>query len=123
MSDFSFVLLYVDKPEASAAFYAGLLGKPIVSSSPNFAILPLRDGVMLGLWAAPDVKPEVTAPPGGAEIAFSVADANAVRTLHEEWIMRGLTILQTPTKMSFGLTFTALDPDGHRIRVFAPDQA
>jgi hypothetical protein len=25
-----------------------------------------------------------------------------------------------PTKMDFGTTFVALDPDGHRLRVFAP---
>jgi hypothetical protein len=26
---------------------------------------------------------------------------------------------QTPTEMDFGTTFVALDPDGHRLRVFA----
>ncbi len=31
-----------------------------------------------------------------------------------------LPIAQPPTAMDFGLTFVALDPDGHRLRVFAP---
>ena len=51
MSKFSFVLLYVDNPPASAAFYADLLGKPTLETSPTFAMLPLNDEVMLGLWS------------------------------------------------------------------------
>lgn len=33
---------------------------------------------------------------------------------------RGLSIAQAPVAMDFGMTFVALDPDGHRLRVFAP---
>jgi predicted enzyme related to lactoylglutathione lyase len=29
-------------------------------------------------------------------------------------------VAQPPTRMDFGFTFLALDPDGHRLRVFAP---
>ena len=36
---------------------------------------------------------------------------------------RGLTIAQPPTDMEFGRTFTALDPDGHRLRVYWPSPA
>jgi hypothetical protein len=28
--------------------------------------------------------------------------------------------VQSPIAMDFGFTFTAVDPDGHRLRVFAP---
>jgi predicted enzyme related to lactoylglutathione lyase len=31
-----------------------------------------------------------------------------------------MKIVQPPTRMEFGYTCTALDPDGHRLRVFAP---
>lgn len=37
-----------------------------------------------------------------------------------DWTGRGLKIAQPITCMSFGTTFVALDPDGHRLRVFAP---
>ena len=52
MPNFSFVLLYVENPPASAGFYADLLGRPIVETSPTFAMLPLTEGVMLGLWSS-----------------------------------------------------------------------
>jgi catechol 2,3-dioxygenase-like lactoylglutathione lyase family enzyme len=120
MTNFSFVLLYVADPVASAAFYEGLLGKPPIDVAPTFAMLPLNEGVRLGLWLRGDVAPAATAAPGGHEIAFTVADADAVRAIHSAWRERGLQIAQEPTAMDFGHTFVALDPDGHRLRVFAP---
>ena len=122
MSKFSFVLLYVDNPPASATFYADLLGTPPVETSPTFAMLPLGGEVMLGLWSRRTVEPVATAP-GGGEVAFTVADAAAVERTHADWKKRGLPIAQAPTVMDFGHTFVALDPDGHRLRVFAPTAA
>jgi catechol 2,3-dioxygenase-like lactoylglutathione lyase family enzyme len=120
MPDFSFLILYVDNPLESAAFYADLLGRPVREQSPTFAMVPLSDDVMLGLWSRQAVEPAATGTVGAGEIAFTVADAAAVGKLHGEWAARGLTIAQAPTKMDFGTTFVALDPDGHRLRVFVP---
>lgn len=115
-------ILYVDKPEASGAFYAGLLGQPPLEASPNFVLFALPSGLMVGLWSRHTVEPKATAAGGGGEIAAQVADAAAVEALHADWRQRGLVILQPPTAMEFGHTFVALDPDGHRLRVFAPAQ-
>jgi predicted enzyme related to lactoylglutathione lyase len=123
MPDFSFLLLHVENHAASATFYNELLDIPIIEQKPGFAMLPLRDGVMLGLWSRETVEPQSTGQSGGSEVAFTVADAAAVETTHADWQRRGLTIIQAPTPMSFGATFVALDPDGHRLRVFAPDAA
>ena len=120
MADFSFVILYVENPVASAEFYQGLLGRPPIDVTPTFAMLPLNEQVMLGLWVRGGVEPKVSSPPGGSEVAFTVADAEAVRATHAAWRQRGLRIVQEPTAMDFGDTFVALDPDGHRLRVFAP---
>lgn len=119
MADPNFILLYVDNPTDSVAFYAGLLGKPAVEASPTFAMFALDSGVMLGLWAAQTVQPQATAA-GGAEIAFAVDGKATVNAMHAAWSAKGLKIVQAPTAMDFGFTFVALDPDGHRLRVFAP---
>jgi predicted enzyme related to lactoylglutathione lyase len=118
----NFILLYVDNPTASAEFYSGLLGRKPVEAAPTFAMFALESGVMLGLWSRRTVEPAPLAA-GGSEIAFSVADKTAVQKLHTEWRNRGLHIIQPPTDMDFGHTFTAVDPDDHRLRVFAPRQA
>jgi catechol 2,3-dioxygenase-like lactoylglutathione lyase family enzyme len=120
MTDPNFVILYVKDPAASAAFYAHVLGRTPVEASPTFVMFALPSGVMLGLWLRDNVAPEVTAAPGGAELAIAVANTDAVREAHADWSARKLKIAQAPTAMDFGLTFVALDPDGHRLRVFAP---
>jgi catechol 2,3-dioxygenase-like lactoylglutathione lyase family enzyme len=120
MPDPNFVILYVDSPAASAAFYADLLGKAPIESSPTFALFVLDSGVMLGLWSRQTVEPTAASAGGDGEIAFSVADRAAVDATHADWKERGLPILQSPTEMEFGRTFVVGDPDGHRLRVFFP---
>ncbi|MEO5764690.1 MAG: VOC family protein [Casimicrobiaceae bacterium] len=120
MYDPNFVILYVADPVASAAFYATLLGRAPAEASPAFAMFKLESGGMLGLWKRATVLPRPAAVPGGSEIAMAVAADGDVDSLHAAWAARGLTIAQPPTAMDFGHTFVALDPDGHRLRVFAP---
>ena len=121
MSEFAFILRYVDNPAQSADFYASLLGAPVVEQSPTFAMLPLRDGVMLGLWIRSGVEPKPTAPAESGEIAFVAGNEDELRQMHRSWTERGIAILQQPTRMDFGLTFVAADPDGHRLRALVPD--
>lgn len=120
MSDTHYVLFYVEKPQASAAFYSALLQRAPVENSPTFALFVLDSGLKLGLWSRYTVEPAAAGRGGASELAFCVADADALNQRHQEWSLRGLAILQAPTDMDFGRTFVALDPDGHRLRVFAP---
>lgn len=119
MLNFDFVLLHVADPVASAGFYSDILGKPVVESSPGFAMLPLSDAVMLGLWLASDAAPGGGGRPGASEVSFDVADVPALEKIHADWSAKGLPILIEPVEMPFGHTFVAADPDGHRIRVVA----
>jgi len=118
----NFILLYVDSPDRSRIFYAGLLGREPVEASPTFALFALGDNLMLGLWSRHTVEPAATAAGGGGEIGFTVQSAAAVDAAHADWTGRGVGILQAPADMDFGRTFVALDPDGHRLRVFCPGQ-
>ena len=120
MSDIGFILLYVEDVARSAAFYSRLLEKPAPESSPNFAMLPVAPGLMLGLWRRGEVEPPATGGPGAAEIAVTLPDDAAVEATHARWSAQGVAIAQAPTRMDFGYTFVALDPDGHRLRAFAP---
>jgi len=119
MNDFNFVLLYVESPKRSETFYADLLGRPAVESNPTFVMFTMSPGIMLGLWGREGVEPAANAP-GGGEIAVRVDGNATLEARHADWRQRGLKIVQPPTDMDFGRTFVALDPDGHRLRVFAP---
>lgn len=119
MLNFSFVLLHVADPVASASFYSGLIGKPVTNSGPSFAMLPLSEAVVLGFWLASEADPSGMGKPGASEISFDVADVAELTRLHAEWEGKGLPILLKPVAMPFGHTFVAADLDGHRIRVVA----
>ncbi|MEM5492342.1 VOC family protein [Hoeflea sp. AS16] len=123
MLNFDFVLLHVADPLASAGFYSGLLGKPVVESNPGFAMLPLSEQVMLGLWLADEVAPGAPGKPGASEISFNVADVPALEKCHSDCMEKGMPILVDLVEMPFGHTFVAADPDGHRIRVVANARA
>ncbi|TRC92893.1 drug:proton antiporter [Mesorhizobium sp. WSM4306] len=114
----NFVILYVDSPERSGAFYSALLGRQPVETSPTFVLFVLDNGFKLGLWSRHTVEPAAAAAGGGGELVLAVENAAAVDATHTDWAGHGLAILQTPTDMDFGRTFVALDPDNHRLRVY-----
>ena len=121
MQDTPFTLLYVADPEASARFYAGLLDRPAVEASPTFAMFALGPGAMLGLWKRDTVVPAAAGTPGAGELALAVDGRAAVDARFARWQALGCTVLQAPVALDFGDAFTAQDPDGHRLRVFAPE--
>lgn len=112
----NFILLYVENPEVSAAFYERLFSRPPIESSKHFAMFGFDNGLRLGLWMRDDVQPKPSSKPGAAEVLFPIETRQAVDALCADWRKLGLSIAQEPTAMDFGYTFVALDPDGHRLR-------
>jgi hypothetical protein len=119
MPAFTYALLYVADVPASATLYARLLDLAPVESAPTFALFVMPNGFKLGLWARHEIEPRATLP-GGSELCIALDSDEAVRAARDAWVGLGLRILQEPTNMDFGYTFTAADMDGHRLRVFRP---
>ena len=119
MTDIAFLLLYVENVAASEAFYARALGRPAIESSPGFAMIPAGPGLMLGLWRRAGIEPAAGAP-GGGEIAFAMESDAAVDAAFAEWRANDAAVAKPPARLDFGYTFLGLDPDGHRVRFFAP---
>jgi predicted enzyme related to lactoylglutathione lyase len=115
----NFFVLYVDSPEASTKFYTDLLKSEPIQASSTFAMFSLGSGFMLALTSKHTVEPKVSAVGTEGEVAFSVTDRAVVDSTYQAWTAGGLKIVQTPVDMDYGYTFVALDPDGHRLRVFA----
>lgn len=114
-----FTIFYVDNPPASTGFYKDLLGVDPVEASPTFALFILETGMKLGLWSRHTVEPKAWMTGGGGEIAFRVENETRVDEIFAAWKARGIDMLQPPSTMDFGYTFTAVDPDHHRLRVYA----
>src|SRR5690606_38623648 len=115
------MLLYVEDPPASARFYEALFEQPPAAVYPTYAAFESAQGWRLGLWSS-KARDFVSGGSGHrAEIAFLVPGDEQVLALYERWHALGVAIEQPPHHAVFGLTFVALDPDGHRIRVCTPD--
>ena len=112
------LLLYVNDPAQSAAFYAKVLARDPVEQSPTFALFILESGMTLGLWRKDSVVPAPDTDPGACELGCKV-DHDQVRQIHDDWRQQGVTISLSPTDLDFGTSFVATDPDGHRLRVYA----
>ena len=113
------ILFYVKDPLASVEFYRRLFDEEPIDASAGFAMFKVNDGTMLGLWNELGVEPKPVATAGASELGFHVASNAEVDRYFQRWSQASFTIAQTPTTMDFGYTFTAVDPDGHRLRVFA----
>ena len=115
------LILYVDDVEASAAFYARILGKGPVQTFEGFAVFKLTASMTLGLQDAHSIEPSAERAFGGMEISWSDVDRVTVDALYTQWSADGVRMALAPTELDFGYTFVALDPDGHRLRVCATD--
>lgn len=113
-------LLYVESAAKSRDFYAELFGQGPVEDSENFVMFVLPNGVKFGLWNKRDVVPAANRP-GGFELGLPVESKAEVDTIARDWEAKGIEIVQPPQDTDFGRTFTALDPDGHRLRVMHLD--
>lgn len=118
----SYIILTVADPLASAAFYETLLESPALEAQETFALLRLNPSTLLGLWSADTIIPPVSAPAGSTELCIALDTREALDACHDVWRTRGMPIIQAPVEADFGYTFTATDPDGHRLRVLVPGQ-
>ncbi len=114
------VILYVRDVRRSASFWSNLLGHEPMELSDGFAMIPLNESMRLGLWKIEGVAPATAVLGGGGELCIARPDRAAVDALCADWRGRGIELIQAPIAMEFGYTFTAVDPDGHRIRVLHP---
>lgn len=120
MTEPNLLILYVDSPTQSAAFYADLLGAQPVEASPTFVLFAMSSGMMLGMWSRHTVAPAATVSAGSAELVFKLSSKADIDLMHLGCCNSQRAIEQAPCQMDFGYTFVALDPDGHRLRFFAP---
>jgi predicted enzyme related to lactoylglutathione lyase len=90
----------------------------------GFALFASESGAKFGVWAKDDVSPtckEVEA--GSMEVVLEVGNVITLQINHTKWRELGVDIIQEPAQMDFGTSFTALDPDGHRLRVFCYEKS
>lgn len=116
------LLFYAKDPIESSLFYERIFNQKPVAAFPSYVAFTFSNGLTFSLWST-SAKDFVSSGSGHrSEIAFMVSEESEVRRLHAAWAQMGAVIEQDLYEAVFGLTFVALDPDGHRIRVCMPDK-
>lgn len=116
------VLFYVRDPLESATFYQKLFGQEPSAVFPTYVAFAFPNGFTFSLWST-SAKNFLSRGTGNtSELAFIVSGDEEVRQVREQWGKLDVPIEQDLEHAVFGLTFVALDPDGHRIRVCGPDE-
>lgn len=116
------LLFYVQNPIGSAAFYEKIFQTKPVASFPTYVAFSFLNGLTFSLWST-QADNFISGGQGHrTELAFMVSNEDRVRALRNAWKALGVQIEQDLQEAVFGLTFVALDPDGHRIRVCMPDK-
>ena len=116
------LLFYVRNPLESALFYEKIFSIKPVAAFPSYVAFTFENGLTFSLWST-QAQNFVSGGSGHrSELSFMVKDEQMVRDLRKHWGEFGVSIEQDLHEAVFGLTFVALDPDGHRIRVCIPDK-
>ncbi|EKD75468.1 MAG: glyoxalase/bleomycin resistance protein/dioxygenase [uncultured bacterium] len=117
------LLFYVKNPLESALFYEKIFSRKPVASFPTYVAFSFENGLTFSLWST-QAKNFLSGGTGHrCELSFMVKDEQTVHELRKHWGELGVVIEQDLHEAVFGLTFVALDPDEHRIRVCIPDKA
>lgn len=115
-------LIYVKNPEKSALFYEKIFQIKPIASYPTYVAFSFSNGLTFSLWST-QASNFISGGQGHlSELAFMVPNEDQVRTLRNAWKDLDVQIEQELHEAAFGLTFVALDLDGHRIRVCMPDK-
>lgn len=116
------VIFYVQDPIKSMDFYEKIFSIKPTAAFPSYVAFTFDNGFTFSLWST-TAKDFVSEGSGHrSELSFMVPDEATVTLLRKQWGEFGVQIEQDLKIAVFGLTFVALDPDGHRIRVCIPDQ-
>ncbi len=116
------VLFYVKNPLESALFYEKIFSKKPIATFPTYVAFSFENGLAFSLWSTQATNFVSGGTGHRMELSFMVDNEVEVREIYKRWKKLGVIIEQDLHEAVFGLTFIALDPDEHRIRVCIPDK-
>ncbi|MFP7366704.1 VOC family protein [Corynebacterium callunae] len=110
-------IVYVSDIKTSTSFYTDLLEVKTSFESPRYVTMDLAPGVSLALWTGKsDALDSATA--RTSEVCLNLGGGEeAILSTYDQWVKKGVSIVEEPHSDVFGTTFVASDLDGNRIRV------
>lgn len=113
------IVLYVEDVQLSMSFYERVFECQPKLLSPTFAVVEFAENVKITLKQADALTPSSQVRGGGTELSIPATSRIELDNLFEQWKKLSVVFAQEREKSVYGVNFVALDPDGHRLRVFA----
>ncbi|CAM3772414.1 VOC family protein [Vibrio aquimaris] len=110
-------VLYVEDIQVSQGFYTKVLGCESRTLSPTCMEIKFANDTTLLLKQNSNLVPTSCITGGGTELSILVEDQTKLESLYQNWKNQSVDFAQEPKELSYGVSFVALDPDEHRIRV------
>lgn len=110
-------LVYVTDIERATDFYSSLFEIAPLMLTPRYVPFEVAPGVLFALWngRGEAVSQET---PRSSEVGLMLPRSSAsVDGLFEQWVEKGVDVVEEPHDEVFGRTFVIADPDGNLIRV------
>lgn len=113
------IVLYVENIKLSMAFYEEVFECQPKLLSPTFAVLEFAENVKITLKQVNALTPSSSVRGGGTELSIPATSRADLDNLFKQWKQLGVEFAQEREESVYGVNFVALDPDRHRLRVFA----
>lgn len=114
-------LTYVSDVERSTDFYSRLFDIEPTFTSPRYVAFEVAPGVLFAIWTGHDEN-LASATPRTNEIGLMIpGPASAIDDVYEEWVTKGVHVIEEPHDDVFGRTFVIADPDHNLVRVSPVD--
>ena len=113
------IVLYVENIQLSMTFYKKVFECEPKLLSPTFAVVEFAENVKITLKQTDTLTPSSLVRGGGTELSVPAINSTELDSLFEKWKEQGVSFAQEREESVYGINFVALDPDGHRLRVFA----
>jgi len=118
MVEMNAVTLYVQDLDASIAFYSQLLEREVHPIAEGLVVFIQYSESRLILRSKASVHP-YSHGVGGFELMFNAYTNSKVDAIFNKWKTDGVVICVPPAMTSYSYAFLALDPDGHRLKVYS----
>ncbi len=110
-------LTYVTDAQRSTAFYSDLFDIEPTFTSPRYVAFEVAPGVLFAIWTGHNEHTTLETPRTSELGLMLPGGGDAIDEVYQQWVAKGVRVVEEPHDDVFGRTFVIADPDGNLIRV------
>ncbi|MFL0516683.1 VOC family protein, partial [Brevibacterium luteolum] len=110
-------LTYVTDAQRSTAFYSNLFDIEPTFTSPRYVAFEVAPGVLFAIWTGHNEHATLETTRTSELGLMLPGGGDAIDEVYQQWVAKGIRVVEEPHDDVFGRTFVIAAPDGNLIRV------